>query len=72
MTRFALSFLTAAVLFGQSGGLIPGVITGVVTDQSGAVVPRVKVQAIDLHTDAIWVGETSRTGSFVVSVLPGE
>jgi hypothetical protein len=76
MTRFALSFLAAAVLFGQSGRVIQGgatgVITGVITDQSGAVVPRVKVQAINLHTDGVWVGETSRTGVFVVSVPPGK
>jgi hypothetical protein len=48
------------------------VITGTITDQSGAVVLGVKVQAINLDTDAVFAGGTSRTGYFVFSVPPGE
>lgn len=68
MPRFALSFLAAAVLLGQSGGAI----TGTITDQSGAVVPGVKVQATNLDTEAVFAGGTSRTGYFAFSVPPGK
>jgi uncharacterized membrane protein len=68
MPRFALFFLAADVLFGQSGGMI----TGTITDQDGAVVPGVKLRAINLDTDAVFEVGASQTGNFVVSVPPGE
>jgi uncharacterized membrane protein len=47
------------------------VITGTITDQTGAAVPGVKVRAINLYTQAVFVAETLRTGNFVVNVTPG-
>jgi Carboxypeptidase regulatory-like domain/TonB dependent receptor-like, beta-barrel len=49
---------------------INGLITGTITDTSGAVVPGAKVQVINLGTSATRSAETDTTGSYIIPQLP--
>lgn len=59
-----VSFASAA--FGQTGG----VITGVVSDPAGAVVPNAPVQAKNTNTGVVTPVATSATGNYEFAGLP--
>ena len=46
-----------------------GVITGVITDASGAAVPAAKVTAVNRATNETWPVETSETGTYTVGPM---
>jgi Carboxypeptidase regulatory-like domain len=66
-TRIALFLLMAAAAFSQ----VVSSITGIVTDENGAVVPNVRVDATNVDTNARYVGRSSATGYFVIEVPAG-
>lgn len=47
-----------------------GLITGTVTDQSGAVVPQVNITITNQNTGMKWNSTTSSTGRYTVTALP--
>ena len=63
----AFLLLSACVAFGQVGN---STITGTVTDQAGAVVPGVTVQATNTATGVVFTGVTSSTGDYTIPDLP--
>ncbi len=64
-TLFLLSFAVAA--FAQSDR---GIITGTVTDTSGAVVANAAIQAKQLETGAVFPTTTTGTGNYTLTELP--
>src|SRR6185437_5584645 len=68
--------LVAAALFLAFGTLLAfgqgatGTITGIVTDQQGAVVPNATVQAKNQDTGTVYAGASSGTGNFTITQLP--
>src|ERR1700761_7102111 len=63
----ALFLMTFAhVAFGQTGG----VITGVISDPAGAVVSNAPVEAKNSETGVVVSAATSATGNYVVGDLP--
>jgi hypothetical protein len=65
MTRIAL-LLSACVLYGQQD---MGVVTGVVTDKSGAAVPGAKVVIVNSATNETRETTTAETGAFTLGPL---
>ena len=65
VTLIALFLLVAAGAFGQRA------ITGIVTDQNGAVVPGVKVYVTNVDTKAVFAAGASATGNYTIWVPPG-
>jgi len=70
-------FLTAvvsglAVLGAQfcSAQTEQGAITGVVTDQTGAAVPKAKVSAVNTNTQVVAATETNASGHYRIPYLP--
>lgn len=64
-----LGFLLAAASVSMAQ-TATGLITGVVTDPSGAVVPQVKVTIKNQGTGMIWSATTSSAGKYTVTALP--
>lgn len=63
--------LSVSFAFAQSTNT--GTVVGVVSDQSGAVVPGATVTLTDTSTNAARIAETSTTGAYVfVNVSPGK
>jgi len=62
-----LSVLTAALLYAQTDR---GIITGTVTDATGAVVPGAKVTATNVATNVPYSTETTAAGNFTIPSLP--
>ena len=67
IARIALFLLVTAAGFAQ----IVGSISGIVTDENGAVVPNARVDAINVDTNARYLGRASATGSFVIELPAG-
>jgi len=68
VATFAFALCLAAVTaFGQVGN---GIITGVVTDQAGAVVAGVSVQAKNQDTGVVYSAGTSNAGNYTIADLP--
>jgi hypothetical protein len=63
---FLLAFLGCGVVVAQQD---MGVITGVVTDESGAVVTGARVEVTDTETNETRVAETLSTGAYTVGPL---
>ncbi|MBI3209267.1 MAG: TonB-dependent receptor [Candidatus Solibacter usitatus] len=63
---FLLPFVSTLVLFGQ---VEQGVITGSVTDQSGAIVPRARVTVTNTRTGVSAATRTSAEGYYTVPYL---
>ncbi|HWF08493.1 MAG TPA: carboxypeptidase-like regulatory domain-containing protein, partial [Bryobacteraceae bacterium] len=61
---FLVTFAHAA--FGQTGG----VITGVISDPAGAVVPNAPIEAKNSDTGVVVSAATSATGNYVLGDLP--
>jgi Carboxypeptidase regulatory-like domain/TonB dependent receptor len=59
--------VSGLVAFGQTGN---GIITGVVTDQAGAVVPGASVQAKNQDTGVVFTAATSNAGNYTIADLP--
>src|SRR3984957_9318574 len=59
--------LFASVVFAQSDR---GIITGTVTDTTGAVVANVAIEARQLETGAVFPTATTSTGSYTLTELP--
>jgi len=70
------AFLSAVLvlIFGVAGALRAqtgtGLITGAITDPSGAVVPQVKVTIKNQATGMTWNTTTSSAGKYTVTALP--
>lgn len=65
--------MPAAVTPAAHAQVLKGQILGTVTDQSGAVVPAVKVKITDVRTNFMREGETNEAGNFFfVNLDPGE
>ncbi|HEX5483062.1 MAG TPA: TonB-dependent receptor [Terriglobia bacterium] len=47
-----------------------GLVTGVVTDQSGAIIPQVKITIKNQGTGMTWNAATSTAGKYTVTALP--
>ena len=63
-----LTFSAPALLKGQDSASI----TGVVTDQTGAVVPGVSVELLNTATNTTYQGVTNSLGSYTIShAAPG-
>ncbi len=62
-----LGLLCAGFLVGQTER---GIVTGTVTDASGAVVPAARVTVTNVATGASFSTETTATGNFTVPSLP--
>ncbi len=68
-----------ALLIAASGVFSPapaqntyGTIVGVVTDETGAVVPGASVTATNVDTNIVTTAETNQTGDYrVLNLLPG-
>jgi len=66
-----LLFSSALPMWGQTGTL--GTVTGVATDQSGAVVPDVTVALKDKSTNTVQTTNTNTSGRYTfVNVRPGD
>jgi len=63
----ALFVIVASLAFGQVGN---GVITGVVTDQAGAVVAGATVEIKNVDTGVVFPGASTTAGNYTVSDLP--
>src|SRR5262245_58849504 len=64
-----LSFLLSVTSFGQ---IRSGVITGIVTDSTGAVIPGASVSVVNMETNVASAAVTDETGGFTVPYLaPG-
>src|SRR5580692_7572653 len=59
--------LFASTVFAQSDR---GIITGTVTDTTGAVVANVAIEARQLETGAVFPTATTSTGSYTLTELP--
>lgn len=71
MRRLALMMLLAATLHGAASAQeTTATITGLVKDQSGAVVPGATVKVRNLGTNAETTGVTDATGGYVAAQLP--
>src|SRR5579862_7179426 len=66
--RMMLLAVILAMRLGAQGDR--GVITGTVTDSSGAVVPGAVVTTVQGNTNASYKTTTSTTGDFTVTALP--
>src|SRR6266498_1294538 len=65
----ALSLLLSGVSLGQ---IKSGVITGTVTDPTGAVIPGASASVVNMETNVAATAVTDETGSFTVPYLaPG-
>jgi len=62
-----LSLALSGVSFGQ---IKSGVITGTVTDDSGAAIPGAKVSVVNQETNVATTAVTDETGGFTVPYLP--
>ena len=69
MTRFMMRFVCALVVSAPAFAQGFGTIVGTVSDGTGAVVPSVKVQAIDEATSALRETTTNDQGYFVIPAL---
>jgi len=75
MLRYKAAFLFSLVMicrpaFSQS--LTTGGVSGIVTDQTGAVVPSAAISLISLDTSAVQTADTNASGDFHFSLLkPG-
>jgi len=66
--RFVFALVVpGAVIFAQTMGT--GTITGVITDATGAVVPGVKVTAVDLNTRIERSAFSNTSGNYVIPAL---
>ncbi len=63
----AFFVVVASLAFGQVGN---GTITGVVTDQAGAVVAGATVEAKNSDTGVVFSGATSNAGNYTITDLP--
>src|SRR3954466_11599765 len=71
MRRLGLMMLLVATLHVvASGQETTGTITGVASDQSGAVLPGVLVTIKNTNTSTVRTVTTSESGAFTVSLLP--
>ena len=68
VSAFLITLLTALCCMAQTPGT--GAISGIVTDQSGAVVSHAKVTASSQATGAVWTVSSSSTGSYLIPLLP--
>jgi hypothetical protein len=66
VTLFLLVFVAGAAL----AQVQHGSLTGTVTDPSGAVVPGVKVMAVDTQTNLTYSATTDSSGSYYITNLP--
>jgi hypothetical protein len=66
-TAIVFALLTAILLPGQT---FQAVLTGVVHDQSGAVVPRVPVTAVDIASGTRYTAMTNEAGLYRFPALP--
>src|SRR5580658_4067043 len=64
---FCVLFVSVVTAFGQVGN---GSITGVVTDQAGAVVPGAPVEAKNADTGVVYSGASSTAGNYTITDLP--
>lgn len=61
------------LLFAVSGGMaqtVDGSIGGLVTDPSGAAVPRAAITAVEASTGIEWKAQTNRSGAYLLPELP--
>ena len=63
----AVCFASALTCYGQ---MDRGLITGIVTDSSGGVVPGVTVRATNLATNVAILGESDAKGNYTLNLLP--
>jgi outer membrane receptor protein involved in Fe transport len=69
VTALTLSLMLSVASFGQ---IKSGVITGTVTDLTGAVIPGASVSVVNMETNIATTAVTDETGSFTVPYLaPG-
>jgi hypothetical protein len=69
IVALTLSFLLSVASFGQ---IKSGVITGTVTDPTGAVIAGASVSVVNMETNVVTTAVTDETGSFTVPYLaPG-
>src|SRR5882672_4997825 len=61
-----LSLLLAVIVLGD----VTGTITGVITDQSGAVVPNAEVTVTNTGTNASFHSQSNDAGMFTLNTLP--
>ncbi len=62
-----IAFWVASSLVAQTP---TAVVTGVITDPDGGVVPGALVQAIDVATHVVYKGTSGASGNYTVSQLP--
>jgi hypothetical protein len=67
LTAFCCLLLIAPVAFAQSDR---GSITGTITDQAGAVIPNVPIEAKNIETGGVYTAASSQTGNYVLGQLP--
>jgi hypothetical protein len=65
--RFVLGFFAAGILWGQSP---QATVSGVISDQQGAVIPNVEVTATDIATVVKNAARTYVSGYFSLRELP--
>src|SRR5262245_7759415 len=72
MSRMPTTYLAVALLCLASATLadVTGVITGVVSDQSGGVIPNVEVTVTNTGTNATFRATSSEQGVFTLNTLP--
>ena len=63
----ALAMLPAAALVAQE---TRGTISGSVTDSSGAVLPQVRINAINVDTNVAFATQSTGSGNFTIPALP--
>ncbi|MBI4876859.1 MAG: carboxypeptidase regulatory-like domain-containing protein [Acidobacteria bacterium] len=72
MAKKLVSILALALLFSVAGlaQRDRGVITGIVTDSTGAVVPSVQLTITHIDTNAVYKAATTEAGAYTVPNLP--
>ena len=71
--------LTALLIIVAGGGVTTasaqntyGTVVGIVTDETGAVIPGASVQATNVGTNLVYIAETSASGDYrILNLLPG-
>jgi hypothetical protein len=66
----ATMLLTTVAVAASANAQATGQITGVVSDSSGAVLPGVTVEAINVDTNAVRAAVTGQDGGYVIPLVP--
>jgi len=67
---FAIALLATLPIASFSQTSVSATINGIVTDQSGAVVPGVKITVTNIGTRQVFTTTTNASGYYVVPNLP--